>query len=272
MGDWSSMRVEEELRNMVHDLERGHGDEEFILRGLWKTQLLFKPNEHERIFEYTYLLAQTVGQGCSYCCGRACIDREWIGQDARKLQSDHGCMRIAVLDAIFSIFDRHPAKTFFIEGTSISKTRQRTDIVVEQVTSYLDSISARRKPRVVNVGAVGNIILSLLDRGVEMYATDLDENLIGREIGGVRVEGGDQTLPRVADSDVALVTGMTLPNGSINDIYETAKASGTRLVMFNETGANLGEALCRLGIDCVVSEPFPFYIFQGQSRIDVYRR
>lgn len=265
------MKVEEELRNMMHDLEKGHSDEEFTLRGLWKTQLLFKPNENERVFEYTYLLAQTVGQGCSYCCGRACIDREWIGQDARKLESHHGCMRIAVLDAVFSVFDRHPAKTFLIEGTSISKTRQRTDIVVEQVMSYLDSISARRKPRVVNVGAVGNIVLSLLDRGVEVHATDLDENLIGREIGGVRVESGDHTLPRVAESDLALVTGMTLPNGSINDIYETAKASGTRLVMFNETGANLGESLCRLGIDCVVSEPFPFYIFQGQSRIDVYR-
>jgi uncharacterized UPF0146 family protein len=266
------MRVEEELRHLMQDLEKGHGDDEFILRGLWKTQLLFRPNEKERIFEYTYLLAQTVGQGCSYCCDRVCIDREWIGQDARRLESEHGCMRIAVLDAIFSVFDRQPAKTFFIEGTSISKTRQRTEIVVEQVMSLLDSISARRRPRVVNVGAVGNIILSLLDKGVEVYATDLDENLIGREVGGVRVEDGDRTIPRVAESDLALVTGMTLPNGSINGIYDTAKASGTKLVMFNETGANLGEALCRLGIDCVVSEPFPFYIFQGQSRIDVYRR
>lgn len=266
------MKVEEELRNILQDREKGHSDDEFILRGLWKTQLLFRPNENERIFEYTYLLAQTIGQGCSYCCGRACIDREWLGQDARTLAFDHSCMRVAVLDSIFSIFNRHPAKTFLIEGTSITKTRQRTDIVVDQVMSFLESVGQKRKPRVVNVGAVGNIILSLLSKGAEVYATDLDENLIGREISGVTVESGDYTLPRIASSDVALVTGMTLPNGSINRIYEVAKESGTKLVMFNETGANLGESLCKLGVDCVVSEPFPFYIFQGQSRIDVYRK
>lgn len=266
------MRVEDELRNQILGLGKGHSDDEFTIRGLWKTELLFKPNENERTFEYTYLLIQTIGQGCSYCCDKACIDSELVGQDARTVVSEHSCMRIATLDAIFSVFDRHPVRTYLIDGTSIDKTVQRTRIVVDEVMSLLDGVSAKRAPRVVNVGVVGNFIRLLAGKGVKMFATDLDEGLIGKEIHGTKVEDGDCTLPRVADSDLALVTGMTLTNGSFNQIFETAKESGTKLVMFNETGANLGESLCRLGVDSVISEPFPFYIFQGQSRIDIYRR
>jgi hypothetical protein len=45
------------------------------------------------------------------------------------------------------------------------------------------------------------------------------------------------------------------------------------LLLFAETGANFGEEYCRtMGIDTVVSEPFPFYIFQGTSTIEVHRR
>jgi len=266
------MKIEEELRSIMLDLSKQHGDEEFVIRGLWKTQLFFKPNENERTFEYTYLLVQTVGQGCSYCCGKTFIDREWIGKDARFLSFDHSCVRIATLDAIFSVFERNPFKTHFIDGSSIVKTNLRTKIVIDEVMTLLEDVSARRTPRVVNVGVVGNFIKFLVDRGVEVNATDLDETLIGRSISGVVVEGGDHTLSRVASSDLALVTGMTLTNGTFNQIYEVAKESGTKLVMFNETGANFGEALCKLGVDCVVSEPFPFYIFQGQSRIDIYRK
>lgn len=266
------MRVEEELRNMMQDFSRGLSDDMFVVRGLWKTQLLFRPNENERTFSYTYLLAQTVGQGCSYCCGRACIDPEWIGKDARTLTFDHSCMRIATLDAVFSVFERNPVRTHLIEGSSIAKTDQRTEIVINEVMSLLDDVDSKRKPRVVNVGVVGNFIRSLVDRGVDVAATDMDESLIGRSISGTIVEGGDSTLQRVSSSDLALVTGMTLTNGTFDKIYEVAKESGTKVVMFNETGANLGESLCRLGVDCVISEPFPFYIFQGQSQIDIYRR
>lgn len=267
------MRVEEELKSMMHDLCKGRSDDEFLIRGLWKTDLLFKPNENERTFNYTYLLVQTIGQGCSYCCcGEAFIDSEWIGKDARTLTSDDSCLRIATLDAILSVFERHPVRSYKIEGSSIAKTDQRTKIVIDEVMSLFEDVSRKRKPRVVNVGVVGNFVRSLVDRGVDVAATDMDESLIGTCISGTIVEDGDCTLPRVSSSDLALVTGMTLTNGTFDRIYEVAKESGAKIVMFNETGANLGESLCKLGVDCVVSEPFPFYIFQGQSVIDIYRK
>lgn len=65
---------------------------------------------------------------------------------------------------------------------------------------------------------------------------------------------------------------MTLATDTLDQILEAAQENDTRVLVFAETGANLGEALCRLGVDTVVGEPFPFYIFHGTSQINVYRR
>ncbi|MGD8628540.1 MAG: hypothetical protein PVH52_05625, partial [bacterium] len=68
-------------------------------------------------------------------------------------------------------------------------------------------------------------------------------------------------------------TGMALTTDALGDIIDVCKQHDTRLVIFAETGAHFGEEYCRtLGVDSVVSEPFPFYIFQGMSRIEIYRR
>ncbi len=42
--------------------------------------------------------------------------------------------------------------------------------------------------------------------------------------------------------------------------------------MFCETGANLCEEYVKFGIDSAIAEPFPFYIFGGSTRIDIYRK
>jgi outer membrane protein assembly factor BamB len=77
----------------------------------------------------------------------------------------------------------------------------------------------------------------------------------------------------LVDGDLAIVTGMTIFNDSLEEIVEVAQSRGTKLLMFCETGANFAEEYCRsIGVDTVVSELFPFYIFQGTSTIEVYRR
>jgi hypothetical protein len=59
----------------------------------------------------------------------------------------------------------------------------------------------------------------------------------------------------------------------MGDIIDTCKEKNTKVVIFAETGANFGEEYCStLGVDSVVSELFPFYIFQGVSTIEIYRK
>jgi NADH/NAD ratio-sensing transcriptional regulator Rex len=106
-----------------------------------------------------------------------------------------------------------------------------------------------------------------------VFATDLDDRLVGQTLHGVKVEHGAKTYSFVEDVDVAIITGMTLTTDSITDIMDTAKRCGTRVLMFAETGANMGEEYTsgEVGVDICVSEPFPFYIFQGLTTIEVYR-
>jgi hypothetical protein len=263
----------DQLRQIALDRAQLYADHDFIIRGLWRIQLLFRPNINERIFNYTIVSAQTRGQGCCYCHsgGEELTPADLMGQDARKVHAPSRYTEIALLDAVFSAFPTTPMATFVLDGYAADKTVQRTNIVVREVLQQI--CGARRvRPQVVNVGVVGNFVKALIESGVVVKATDLDMQLIGSSIHGVEVESGDRTLPLVAESDVALITGMTLATNTLGNIIETARQSGTRLVMFAETGAHFAEVYCqRFGVDVVVSEPFPFYIFQGRSVVNVYR-
>jgi len=129
-----------------------------------------------------------------------------------------------------------------------------------------------KNPKVVNVGAIGNFIKELRQRDIEVFATDFHSSLVGETLHGVQIEHGGGTLEYVKKCDLALVTGMTLATGTLESIIKTAGDCGTKLVMFCETGANFAEEYCKYGVDVVVSEPFPFYAFQGVSKIEVFRR
>lgn len=265
-----SEKLIDTLTEKAIEKSRDHPDSDFVIRGLWKTDLLFKPNQHERTFAYTYVLAQTVGQGCSYCAADVFLDESLMGKDAREVRPENLGMRVAILDAIYSAFPKSPAVSFKLEGNSVAKTEARTRIVVDEVLRLTAACSGRR-PRVVNVGVVGNFLIELSKYDLEVVATDLDPKLIEKTVAGVRVEHGSHSPDAVAECDVALVTGMTLTTDTLDEILRAAKSAGTKVVLFAETGANFGQEYCALGIDAVVSEPFPFYIFQGQSTIDVFR-
>lgn len=262
----------EVLRDRALELTRDWDDDAFLIRGIWKVELAFRPNPAERTFRYTFWLAMTRGQGCCYCTGDDERGRELVGTDSRELIKEKTCLSIAALDSIYASMGREPAAAHDITGTAVEKTGPRTGIVVEEARRMLAGIEGRR-PKVVNVGVVGNVIRDLCEGGCEVLATDMERDMIGSKVHGIEVEDGYRTLDRVRDADLAVVTGMTIATDSLGLIVEAAQEAGTKLLVFAETGANFGEEYCRtVGIDTVVSEVFPFYIFQGTSRIEVYRR
>ncbi|MEO0078083.1 MAG: DUF364 domain-containing protein [candidate division WOR-3 bacterium] len=245
---------------------------DYLIRGLWKVELAFRPNPAERTFQYTFWLAMNKGQGCCYCTGDDERGRELVGQDARDIVKDKTCISIAVLDALYGSLPRQPAVVHRLSGTPIEKTAHRTGVIMAEAIR-LAELSGKACPRVVNVGVVGNVIRELKGRGYEVLATDLERDLVGSTVHGVLVEDGTRTFDYVRDSDLAIVTGMTIATDSLELIVEEARRAGTRLLLFAETGANFGAEYCQtIGIDTVVSEPFPFYIFQGMSTIEVFRR
>lgn len=268
-----NMSILTHLTKTALERSKVYPDNSFRLRGLWCFDLLFQPNMNERIFSYRVVLAQCVGQGCCYTEENPILDRKLIGRDARKVHSTHRSVDIAVLDAIYSTFDKNPHMHFSLEGPSTKKSVKRTAIVINQVMNELKNRKNHgEKPSVVNVGAVGNFIEGLKRMQVKVFATDRDPMLIGKTLGGVTVESSERTVELLEDCDVGLITGMTLSTGTLDEIIATALKHKTKLVMFAETGANFAEEYCKLGVDVVISEPFPFYIFQGKSIIDIYKR
>ncbi len=261
-----------ELRAAALSKSKSLKDEDFAIKGLWKMDLLFKPNIYERTFMYSVILAQTAGQGCCYCDRDLIIDKTLIGEDAREIIKHKNCVSIAVLDSIFSYIPRYPKETYEFDGYSTEKTEKRKSIVASEILRLLGD-RVKEETSIVNVGVVGNLIKDLTERGYKVLATDLDNEIIGRSFHGVTVEDGSKTLHYVRNCDLAVVTGMTIATDSLSEIVYAAKKHKTRLVLFAETGANFGEEYCHtMGIDVVISELFPFYIFQGPSRIEVYRK
>jgi hypothetical protein len=267
------VRYLEELRGIGIEKSRGLPDEMFVVRGLWRCDLLFRPNPEERTFNYTYLLVQTVGEGACYCSTIPALSEGFhlLGQDTRTAEFKYRCFEVATIDALFSAFDKHPTESKTMTGSSKEKALWRSGIIVHEAMRLLDP-DASGRPKIVNVGVIGNIIKMLSDRGIEVVGTDEDPALVGAEISGVPIYGEEKTVELVEECDVAVMTGMIISTDTMEDIFEAARRGGTRLVMFCETGANLCEEYIRLGVDAAVAEPFPFYIFSGTTRIDVYRR
>ena len=170
---------------------------------------------------------------------------------------------------MFSAFEKHPDETKTMTGSSAEKAMWRSQIVVDEVLRLLEADDA---DRVVNVGVIGNIVRNLKDRGLDVVGTDGDPKLVGCEIDGVPILSMERTLEFVEEYDVAVMTGMIISTETMEDIFDAAKRGGTRLVMFCETGANLCEEYVKLGVDTAIAEPFPFYIFGGTTRIDIYRK
>ena len=262
------------LRDRAYERSAHLDDASFLVKGLWKVDLAFKPNVHERVFRYSFLVAQTMGQGCCYCDKDLEIDADLIGKDSREIVREKDCFSIAVLDSIYASIPRDAQAVHKFEGNSVEKAGMRASIIVDEVNRLGKAMGkSPGEMRVLNAGVVGNIVLALKDQCYDVVATDLDENLVGRTLHGVKVEHGAKTYSLVEDSDVAIITGMTLTTDSLTDIVDTAKRHDSKVLMFAETGANMGEEYTgeAIGVDVCVSEPFPFYIFQGLTTIEVYR-
>jgi hypothetical protein len=261
------------LKENALEKSKEYDDSEFMITGQWDIELFFKPNEFERTFHYKIVMIQTRSQGCCYYYSpESALDEDLMGKDARYVTPKNKYLEIALLDSIYSVFNEKPMKQFTLHGTSKEKTVCRTEIVASEVLYQAAEVMKHRQASVVNVGVVGNLIKILKNFNFDVYATDLDSNLVGTKKHGVTIEHGKHTLEYIEKCDVALITGMTISTKSLNDIIEVAKETGTKIVMFAETGAWLAQEYCdSFGIDAVIGEPFPFYIFQGESIIRVHR-
>ncbi len=254
--------------------------EVFTLRGLWNTSYILRLNDRATLFHLRYMLAQTIGQGCSYydpSMEEPGLSETFLGRNILEIATENRCLKVAMLDAAFCSMHRGtPSKQHVLDGNNVDKADQRAEIICEEILSWLKRQNRKkgRNLKIANVGVVGNI-LSILNshKDVELTASDYYAGIVGKSVHGTYVEHGGKTPELIAEADLALVTGMTLANDTLDDILDTALESKTALAIFAETGAHFAQEYCRMGVEIVFSEPFPFYLScPGRTQIDVYER
>lgn len=249
--------------------------EDMRIEGSWLLNLNYQPFIGERLFEYDVALIQVKSTGAAYSAYGSLDKSELnslVDNDAREMIKDeYSPVNIALLDAMFASLSPKADEEFLISGDD--KAGQRADIICNEVQNMCRKKLLPECPKVVNVGAIGCIIEKLNNKGMSVSASDLDEHIIGKELGGITIADGAHTAEMVAEADLAVITGMTISNGSLPEIIEIAKKNNTKIMMISETGAGFGRAYCDLfDIDVVVSEPYPFYIFKCYSEIKIYRK
>jgi hypothetical protein len=251
------------------------------VRGVWKCEYALRATPRSSTLNLSFILVQTDLQGCCHVQAEDDMRQhaaDVIGLKAANLFLNRNIaqpIRIASLDAVYGSLIGEPNIDHVILGTNSVKASRRARIVCQQALRLLDMKPYKYSaPRILNVGCIGDFLAYIRDERPEVMldATDFALTVVDRTYHGVTVQSGSETPRLVAEADVAIVTGMTLQTSTLDEIIEVAHEHGTRLVMFAETGANFAEEYCKLGVDVVVSEPFPFYLMaRGASELRIYQ-
>jgi uncharacterized UPF0146 family protein len=219
-----------------------------------------------------YLTLTAGGLGCCYSEQDLSTQPspEWIGRDARTIRAPSIAFRVSLLDAVFANFRREPEARIVISGSPREKSGQRAAIIAAEIARVAVSAKLPRR-RVVMIGVVGKVMSALSERGMRVQGIDLNPAIVGKDSGGAEVLDTSQTPKAIASSDIALVTGMTLANSTLDRIVDLCGASGVPVVMYAQTGSYFGPFYTDLGIRAVISESFPIYTLPGPSEVRVYR-
>jgi len=268
------MDIVEQLNNIALIKSKNQKPDKYIIKGVWDTNIFLKPNKDEVLFSTPFIMVQTTGVGCCYHSKRVKLSNKLIGKDARFASYPDLYTTIAALDSIFSNFKKSPSNRYVLEGSPLSKIMKRTRIITTSVLECLYELSGKKKNySVALVGAVGNFIKSINKyHNINIYVSDLDRLLRPRRIHGIKINNGHKTLENIKRTDVTLVTGMTLATNSLEDILKTVNEYNKKLIMYAQTGANFASEYLKMGIDVVIAEYFPFYVFPGKSIIEIYNK
>jgi len=264
-------------------LERAAGlpAEPFRLLALWSVTFLLQAEAHERKARYTMRIAQAEGYGRSGGLTPPDPDPDLVGQDARRILRERRCRhdadRTAIVDLVMGQISRPADAQVVVEGTAHRKYLLRTELFADEVEWVTRGRDPRYRkadpPRVLVVGATAGILDALTRRGFAVSATDLSTDVVGQTLGGLPVQDGRTANPRLMeDADVAIVTGLSLTNGTLPDLVSAAKTHNTSTIVWAITGKNFGHYYTEHGVDSVISDPSPFLLLPGPAAIAIWRR
>jgi hypothetical protein len=255
----------------------------FRLTALWHITFVRQPVPSERKTRYTMKVAQAETYGISAGPTTALPgpDRRLVGRDTRRILRDRLCHdyveRTALVDLVAGQVSRPADRTIRLGGRSAARYAARTRIFADEAEQILERKGRRHlkgaRPRILVIGATAGIVGALLKRGFEVSATDLWPEAVGKELGGVRVQSGQAWNARLMkESDLAIITGMTLANRTLPRLMQLAKSSNTSTVIWAITGRNFGHYYTEHGVDSVIADPSPFLLLPFPMTMAIWHR
>lgn len=253
-------------------------DSDVCIRGAWDTSYVIELTRTSSRLHLHYVVVQTLAQGCCYyepAIEAPGVRESLIGIDAVASDLGGGAWQIAALDAVYAQLCRAPDERIALDGSNIDKARARAETVQKEVERLIERVAQpASQPKVLNVGVVGDFLTTLgRHADVTLTASDYYQRIVGTDVSGVTVQHGSMTTRLVADADVAIITGMTLATGTLDEIFAVARENNTEIMLFAQTGAHFAEVYLELGAATVLAEPLPFYLSgDGISMINIFRR
>ena len=255
----------------------------FRLTALWYVNFVRQPEPAERKTRYVMKVAQAQNYGIAagFTPTLPDPDSSLVGADTRQILKHRRCRdyieRTALVDLVIGLVSRQADQQRTLDGTPHAKYVTRGQIFAEEAERILQRKGSTyvksRTPRVLVIGATAGIIGALVRCGLHVSATDLWPEVVGRELGGVSVENGKTANARLMkEVDLAIITGMTLPNRTLPRLMTLAKRHNTSTVIWAITGRNFGHYYTEHGADCVISDPSPFLLLPGAATMAIWRR
>ena len=252
------------------------------LTSLWCLDYIRQDVLDDRKTRYSLRLAQAENYGTAFgpISPLRDADHDLVGIDCREILKDRRCRddidRTALIDLVVGHIPATASHQLVVDQALPDKYAARSRLFADEADAALrrkgmGAIKGRR-PAVLVVGATSGILAALVERGFDVTATDMSPEVVGRSLGGVPVHDATENGSLIAAADLAVITGMTLPNRTLPGLIEAAKAHNTSTMIWAITGRNLGSYYTEHGIDCVISDPAPFLQLPGPATIGIWRR
>jgi Putative heavy-metal chelation len=262
---------------------------DFRLASSWYIDFVIQHVPGERKACYTMRLAQSDNYGLAcdltsergdseYTQARREYDSKIVGEDSRQILREKrfrdALDRVALIDLVAGNVSATASDQVVLDRTLGEKYAVKSNRFGEEAEIALKKRSAIKgtKPRVVVIGAMAGTINELIRRGFEVSATDMDPGVVDHNLGGVKVVKATENDRLIREADLLIVTGMTLVNRTLPSVMEAAKINNTSTMIWAVTGKNLGPYYVEHGVDCVISDPSPFFYLPGPSSMQIWRR
>lgn len=162
-------------------------------------------------------------------------------------------LRIAALDAYLAELRPHDGERVMLPAGTPEVRAHARDAAI---AGLLDIAPGAK---VALIGVVNPLVAAIRERGGECLPCDY--NLRTTQWGDTVA----QAMTEVLDAaDAVVATGMTLSNGTFDEIVRRCRERGVPLVVYAQSGSAVARAFLGAGVTALSAEPFPFSQFSAE--------